>query len=356
MDGVVAYILSKKFTKDTVVGMGAIQGAPCEVQSINKVGDTTTVTLKWEDTSGTTHTDSFDILDGEDGISVSNANINSTGNLIITLSNGNTINCGKVLPQYDTMPSPSSDNEGKILQYIGNTTVNYTNGYFYECREVSAGVYEWIQKNVQPSGGAGGGVIEGYYNSTDQLFYEEDTYINPISGEDNTLYISLDTNLLYRYNDTDLIFTRVDEHSDGQTIQVTIMPTADSSQLDKVYQFIGTTGTYVNGGFYKCIYDSGTTTYSWTRILVDDVYTKSEIGTLSDLPDTTQNIVQNIVTIKLDIDQLQASKMDIDGSNCAQTVTFNKVQQGNSAEATGDYSHAEGNFTEAIGIYSHAEG
>ena len=86
MDGVVAYILSKKYTKDTAIGMGAVKGAPCEVNGINKVGKTTTITLKWEDDLGVSHTQSFDIEDGLDGVSVENATINSTGHLIITLS------------------------------------------------------------------------------------------------------------------------------------------------------------------------------------------------------------------------------------------------------------------------------
>ena len=84
MDGIIAYILSKKYTNDTVIGMGAIKGAACQVQSINKVGKTTTVTLKWEDNTGGIHTQSFEIEDGADGVSVSNATINASGNLILT--------------------------------------------------------------------------------------------------------------------------------------------------------------------------------------------------------------------------------------------------------------------------------
>ena len=303
MDGVVAYILSKKYTKDTVIGMGAIKGAPCEVQSINKVNKTTTVTLKWEDTTGTSHTQSFDIEDGADGVSVVGATIKPDGHLELTLSDGNSIDCGQVLPQYDTMPPASSTNEGQILQYIGTSTSNYTNGYFYQCindggvykwveksvqdsytkiqigdltllpddtKDVVQNIidinnkadgkedlfryttmplagndnvgkiveyigttdanytngyfyqcrfdgtnYSWVQKNVQPSsGGTGGdGVVDGYYNSADHLFYEESTFINPITGDSNTLYVSLDTNLLYRYNG--LIFIRVDEGGGG---------------------------------------------------------------------------------------------------------------------------------------------
>ena len=33
--------------------------------------------------------------------------------------------------QYSTMPS-AQDNLGKIVQYIGTNTANYTNGYFYK--------------------------------------------------------------------------------------------------------------------------------------------------------------------------------------------------------------------------------
>lgn len=35
--------------------------------------------------------------------------------------------------QVSTLPTASSSYEGKILQYIGNTTQDYTHGYFYEC-------------------------------------------------------------------------------------------------------------------------------------------------------------------------------------------------------------------------------
>lgn len=350
MDGVVAYILSKSYTKKSLIGIGALAGAPCQVQSINKVDKTTTITLKWEDNVGGVHTQAFDVEDGADGVSVTNATINANGHLILTLSNGNSIDCGQVLPQYDTMPTPSATNEGQILQYIGTTTSNFTNGYFYICESDGIGGYHWVeklvqdsytkaqigslselpdtsknvienivniklsvdqlsasklsisdiddelsdisenpvqnkvikltidqlqgsilnklnekedkfrystmptanvdylnkiveyigttdstytngyfyqcrfdgtnynwvQKNVQPSsGGTGGdGVVDGYYNDTDHLFYEESTYINPITGDSNTLYVSLDTNLLYRYNG--LIFIRVDESTSGE--------------------------------------------------------------------------------------------------------------------------------------------
>lgn len=363
MDGIIAYILSKKYTNDTVIGMGAIKGAACQVQSVHKVNKTTTITLEWEDNLGTSHTQSFNIEDGLDGVSVTGATINSTGNLILTFSDSTTIDCGKVLPQYDTMPSPSTSNAGQILQYIGATNVNYTKGYYYECIEypvgsgtyiwknikvqdsedifrynvipspsadiegaiiqyigvtnanytngyyyqcvespIGSGTYVWVQKNVQPNNGGGGGdgVVDGYYKSADQLFYEDSAFLNPITGEDNTIYVDLNTNGLYRYNGA--IFIKVS--SSAESIQVDTMPTADSTQLNKIYQYIGATdANYTNGYFYKCTFDG--TNYQWVNIPTQDSYTKAEIGALSDLPDPTKTVIENI-------DALQGSLADID--------------------------------------------
>ena len=377
MDGVVAYILSKSYTKKSLIGIGALAGAPCQVQSINKVGKTTTVTLKWEDNVGGVHTQAFDIEDGLDGVSVVGATINSTGNLILTLSDTNTIDCGKVLPQYDTMPPASSTNEGQVLQYIGTTNVNYTKGYYYECVEspvgsgtyiwqnikvqdsedifrynvipspnasiegaiiqyigttnatytngyyyqcvespVGSGTYVWVQKNVQPNNGGGGGdgVVDGYYNPLNQLFYEDSAFLNPITGEDNTIYVDLNTNGLYRYNGS--VFIKVS--SSAESIQVSTMPTADNTQLNKIYQYIGVTDTnYTNGYFYKCKFDG--TNYYWDNILTQDSYTKAQIGNLSDLPDPNKTVIENIdilngsvLNIKTDVSALQGSMAGID--------------------------------------------
>lgn len=55
----------KSYIKKTLVGMGALKGAPCEIQSIveNPTG-VWTITFKWEDTEGTTHTDALVLHDG----------------------------------------------------------------------------------------------------------------------------------------------------------------------------------------------------------------------------------------------------------------------------------------------------
>lgn len=157
--------------------------------------------------------------------------------------------------QYSVMPTPSVDIVNKIVQYIGTTTASYTNGYFYKCVQSGAN-YLWTNIDVQTGGGASSdNVVEGYFNSTDNLFYEESTYITPIAGASNTLYVSLDTNLLYRYNN--LIFIRVDEvavdsdivegyynTTDGKFYEESTYTTEITGETGKIYISLDTNVQY----------------------------------------------------------------------------------------------------------------
>ena len=56
--------------------------------------------------------------------------------------------------QYSTMPTPEGSLVGKIVQYVGETTITapiYVNGLFYKCimKSSSPLVYEWVQTDVQ---------------------------------------------------------------------------------------------------------------------------------------------------------------------------------------------------------------
>lgn len=126
--------------------------------------------------------------------------VSSAGNLTPIATRGQFV-------QYPIMPTPSVDIVNKIAQYTGATDSNYINGYFYKCI-LDGSNYIWSNISVQTGGGSDN-VIGGYFNSSDNLFYEESTYTTAITGEDNTIYVSLDTNLLYRYNGS--IFIRVDD-------------------------------------------------------------------------------------------------------------------------------------------------
>lgn len=114
--------------------------------------------------------------------------------------------------QYVTLPLPTDDLEGVIVQFIGATTLDHTNGYFYKCVEdpQNAGTYIWVEHSTQS---------------------DEDT-----------------------------------------KTQVEILPVATSALEDKIYQYIGeTTQDYINGYFYKCVEDPETVgSYIWQAITVQE--------------------------------------------------------------------------------------
>jgi hypothetical protein len=110
------------------------------------------------------------------------------------------------------------------------------------------------------------------------------------------------------------------------TKAVSTIPTASSSLVGTIVQYVGTTTVdYTNGFFYKCTSDGQTpTTYSWITY--------------------TPNIVRNNDSIIMnDISNNIAS-----GSKA--------VAQGNRTTASGWNSHAEGSISKATGVNSHAEG
>ena len=84
----------------------------------------------------------------ESGVNIKTINGNSilgSGDITVSSLPSQTGNAGKFLttngtiaswagavPQYSTMPTPTSSDNGKIVQYVGATDANYTNGYFYK--------------------------------------------------------------------------------------------------------------------------------------------------------------------------------------------------------------------------------
>lgn len=123
--------LSKSYTKKSIIGLGAIKGANCQILQIVDNGDGThTITFLWKDTSDASHTsdlivkdgetptivtqaitgghqvtftttdpaqsETFNVMDGEDGVSITDVDVNASNHLIVTLSTGSTIDAGEI--------------------------------------------------------------------------------------------------------------------------------------------------------------------------------------------------------------------------------------------------------------------
>lgn len=99
-------------------------------------------------------------------------------------------------------------------------------------------------------------------------------------------YVNINGTL--KINGTDVIF--------GQVIQMSTLPTAASSNVGYIYQYIGdTTNDYIQGYFYQCTYDSENYTYFWREINVQKEERESIKTTLFQIQDWTSSTAQSVV-------------------------------------------------------------
>lgn len=103
------------------------------------------------------------------------------------------------ISQVVALPEANQNLIGKILQYTGETTKDYTNGYFYKCISSSneqGTIYLWSRVNVQPADGGTGGTsnyedlenlprINGVIIKGDKTL--EELGINNFNGDYNNL-------------------------------------------------------------------------------------------------------------------------------------------------------------------------
>ena len=67
MNGTIAYILSKGYTDETVIGGGAIKGKNCVIDSIEDIEGGHKVTFMWTLDDGTEQRETMNVMDGEKG-------------------------------------------------------------------------------------------------------------------------------------------------------------------------------------------------------------------------------------------------------------------------------------------------
>ena len=105
-----------------------------------------------------------------------------------------------------------------------------------------------------------------------------------------------------------------------EQIQYSTMPTASADNLGQIYQYIGSTATYTQGRFYRCVYDSTNDEYSW-----EEVSFSATITIDSAIDSTSTNPVQNaVISTALDTKQdiIQYSTMPSAEGNLGSIVQF----------------------------------
>lgn len=163
--------------------------------------------------------------------------------------------------------------------------------------------------------------------------------------------------------------------ADGATTQVAALPVASAANVNKIYQYTGATNAnYINGMFYKCVYDTNVNpaVYKWQIIdtstsSADEVtYDNTNSGlAAANVQAAIDELNTNDVGKKEYVNnELRGEIFNSYNQHDIGVVTVSKNQasgadshaEGGSTIASGTFSHAEGYGNTASGIYSHVEG
>lgn len=169
------------------------------------------------------------------------------------------------IPQYEIMPIVDQAWLNRIILYTGATDVNYTNGCFYICKEVTEGLpedgYHWVLFNINDKN-----LVLKTATADTLGMVKPGEYLNINEGT-----LSVDSGIITQYE---------------------TLPEANEANLGRIVQYIGRTNVQnqlYKGLFYRCsssaTYDmntgEATFEYYWNKTSVQD---NPEFELVVDLP------------------------------------------------------------------------
>lgn len=286
---IIDIVLSKKYTDESLKGItGALAGKNCTIKSATKANGVTTVVFSWTADDGTEKTTTIQVNDGakgeigdkgDIGIGIDNVKINANSHLIVTLSDGSTIDAGLIQGGSGTNDYEDLINRPKIegTELIGNMT-------FENLGVASAIDLAQTDGHLQD--------LADLVGDKTNLPMPNETVVDNIEYVDTKVDGLIDDNAtgLAKTFSSDKItktFATLEEVNE-RIPQYEIMPTATESCGGQVVQFIGTsTSNYTHGYFYECVpQDSG---YIWKNIGVQAIPVK-----LSELTNDSGFITVNV--------------------------------------------------------------
>ena len=260
-----AVAVAKKYTDNSIKGIsGTLAGKNCTIKSIQKVDGVSTITFEWTADDGTVKTSTMNVMDGakgDIGIGIDNVTINTNSHLIVTLSDGSTIDAGLIQGGSGTDDYEDLINRPKIegVDLIGNKT-------FEDLGVASATDLAQTDGHLQD--------LADLVGDKANLPMPNETVVNNIEYVDTKVDGLIDDNAtgLTKTFSSDKIaktFATLEEVNE-RIPQYEIMPTATESCGGQVVQFIGTsTSDYTHGYFYECVpQGSG---YIWKNIGVQAI-------------------------------------------------------------------------------------
>lgn len=158
--------------------------------------------------------------------------------------------------QAETMPTPSAENVGTIIQYTGDTNQYYTHAHFYEVIEDPENPGQYIREKIEVQDSNADAEDIAYDNTTSGLTATNvQDAIDEIDTSVDTINTTIDT---IEGDITDI----------KNIVEVTTIDTPTAEDEGNIIQYKGeTTANFTQGYFYKCIEDpENPGTYEWVRI------------------------------------------------------------------------------------------
>jgi hypothetical protein len=93
---VLTLALARKYTRDTVLGGGALVGKNVIISSIVPIENGNRVTFSYTLDDGTPNTSTMDVMNGSGAAAIIKAEINDQKELVFTLSDGTILNAGTI--------------------------------------------------------------------------------------------------------------------------------------------------------------------------------------------------------------------------------------------------------------------
>lgn len=105
----------KAYIKASLVGVGALKGAPCQCVITENADGTHKVTMKWVDDNNVTHTDSFDVLNGQVGEFADISDVSLTN-----LEDGQVVAYNSTTQKWENVANSATVNS---LNNVGDVTI-----------------------------------------------------------------------------------------------------------------------------------------------------------------------------------------------------------------------------------------
>lgn len=234
MNGTTAYVLSKRKLKQSLNGLGAIAGAPAQIDSITKIIGGNQVKFKWQGNDGAIQYSTMTVLDGISPVNAEFREMDHIVHLIFIMSDHSEIDAG-IIPMGNTSSEFTIDSKTGQLLYKGlEINVARTNGYSIET--VTLAEYNQLISN------------NGFDKKTVYIIEDDHTGDNAESCG-----FSVDENNKIMYNGVYVDAATVNNFTIRRITkeQYTKLNETDTADQNCIYIIDDDNGTDIdNGGFY----------------------------------------------------------------------------------------------------------